>query len=139
MAEVERRAQVERGLLDTSVIIDLPSIPRDHLPALIAISAVTLAELAAGPHAAVDAAERAARQQRLQWAEATFDPLPFDVGAARTYGMLYTATRTAGRHPRRRLADLLIAAVAGASGLPVVTRNPADFSGLEDVVDVIGV
>jgi predicted nucleic acid-binding protein len=78
----------ERGLLDTSVVIDLDRIERGQLPGELAISAVTLAELAAGPHAADDVDERARRQDRLQRVEATFDPLPFDAAAARVRAYL---------------------------------------------------
>src|SRR5437879_2029420 len=67
-----------RGLIDTSVVIDLERVDAALLPAELTVSAVTLAELAAGPHAAGDAAERARRQDRLQRAEAIFDPVPFD-------------------------------------------------------------
>lgn len=125
-----------RGLLDTSVVIDLDILVREELPAEWVISALTLAELAQGPHATEDPAERAVRQQRLQWAEATFDPLPFDAEAARVYGVLYAALRASGRRARGRVVDLQIAAVAVANGLPVVTRNPADFAGLTGVADV---
>jgi hypothetical protein len=92
----------ERGLLDTSAVIDLLAIDPSQLPAESAISTLTLAELAAGPHATNDAAERARRQQRLQWAEATFDPLPFDLGAARAFSLVFAATRRSGRRSRRR-------------------------------------
>lgn len=128
-----------RGLLDTSVVIDLPKVPVERLPDELAISTITLAELAAGPHASGVPAERAARQQRLQWAEATFDPLPFDADAARSYGQVYALVRAAGRQPRRRFADLQIASVAVANGLPLLTRNPADFSGLESILTVVGI
>ena len=67
----------DRGLIDTSVYIDLAKIPTSALPASISISAITLAELAAGPHAAVTADERARRQVRLQDAEADFTAIPF--------------------------------------------------------------
>ncbi|MGE3589194.1 MAG: VapC toxin family PIN domain ribonuclease, partial [Ilumatobacteraceae bacterium] len=76
----QRRAQ---GLLDTSVIIDLERLDPTLLPVESAVSAITMAELAAGPHATHDADERARRQDRLQRAEAVFDPLPFDAEAAR--------------------------------------------------------
>ena len=128
-----------QGLLDTSVVIDLDVLLADVLPEQVAVSAVTLAELAAGPAAADEPAERARRQDRLQRAEATFDPLPFDVEAARAYGRIYAAVRASGRAPRRRLADLLIAAVALANDLPVVTRNGADFAGLDGLVEVLEV
>ncbi len=132
-------ADVSRGLLDTSVIVDHPSIDAARLPAESAISAVTLAELAAGPHATRDHQERARRQDRLQWAAATFDPLPFDAEAARVYGRVFAAVRATGRSHRARLADLLIASTAAANGLPVYTRNPADFRGLDEIVEVVGV
>src|SRR5262245_31784032 len=110
------------------------------LPAEIAISAMTLAELAAGPHATSDPAERARRQDRLQRTEATFDPLPVDAAVARAYGRVYAAVAAAGRKGRgRRTIDLLIAATAVAAGLPLYTRNPDDFSGLSAVVDIMDV
>jgi predicted nucleic acid-binding protein len=125
-----------RGLLDTSVVIDHDVIQPALLPDESAISAVTLAELAAGPHATGDEQERARRQDRLQWAAATWDPLPFDAQAARAYGLVFTAAKSAGRTGRARLADLLIAATAAANGLPLYTRNPSDFAGLEAIVKV---
>lgn len=131
--------RVDVGLLDTSVVIDLEKIPIDVLPARLAISSITLGELAAGPSAAQNGDERARRQDRLQRVEATFDPLPFGVEAARAYGRVYASVVGRGRTPRRRLADLLIASVAVAEGLPVVTRNPADFAGLDELVAIITV
>lgn len=128
-----------RGLLDTSVVIDLDTIAAETLPEHVAVSAVTLAELAAGPAAAADPAERARRQDRLQRAEAAFDPLPFDVEAARAYGRIYAAVRAHVRNPRRRLVDLFIASVALANDLPVVTRNGEDFVGLDELVEIIEV
>ena len=78
-----------RGLLDTSVIIDLDQLEPDVLPLEVAVSALTMAELAAGPHATTDPVERARRQDRLQRAEAAFDPLPFDGEASRADGRIY--------------------------------------------------
>ncbi len=135
MAETARPHQ---GLLDTSVVIDLDQLEPSKLPVEVAVSALTMAELAAGPHAASDADERGRRQDRLQRAEAAFDPLPFDSEAARAYGRVYAAVTAAGRKARgARAVDLLIAATACASGLPLYTRNGADFEGLEDLVDVV--
>lgn len=128
----------ERGLIDTSIVIALESIDPARLPTELAVSAVTLAELAAGPHATDDPEERARRQDRLQRAQALFDPLPFDGDAARAYGRIYAGVRTARRKARgRRLADLLIAATALAAGLPVYTRNPGDFAGLQKLVEIV--
>jgi predicted nucleic acid-binding protein len=129
-------AEPTRGLLDTSVVIDLGLVDLELLPDESAISAVTLAELAAGPHATQDAQERARRQDRLQWAAATWDALPFDMDAARMYGRAFAAVRSAGRTSRSRLADLLIASTAAANGLHLYTKNPADLVGLEQLVTV---
>ncbi len=128
-----------RGLLDTNVIIDLPLVDVEHLPVDAAISTVTLAELSAGPLATDDPVERALRQLRLQRAEAAFAPLPFDTECARRYASVFAAVTAAGRRPRRRSADLLIASVALAHGLPLFTANPGDFAGLEDLVAVVPV
>lgn len=125
-----------RGLLDTSVVIDLATIDPSLLPDETCIAAVTLAELAAGPHAAQDVEERARRQDRLQWAAATWDPLPFDADVARMYGRVFAAVRTSGRATRPRLADLFIAATAAAHALPLYTRNVSDFAGLDELVVV---
>ena len=129
-----------RGLIDTSVLIDLSVIDLASLPDELALSAITMAELAAGPHATADPQERARRQDRLQRAEATFDPLPFDAAAARAYGRVYAAVATAGRKARGpRAVDLLIAATALAAGLPIVTRNPSDFRALDGLLPVLAV
>lgn len=129
-----------RGLLDTSVIIDLDRLDPGELPVEAAVSAVTMAELAAGPHETPDAAERARRQDRLQRAEAVFDPLPFDADASRAYGRVYAAVVGAGRKARGASAvDLLIAATACSAGLPLHTRNPDDFRALHGLVEIIAV
>jgi predicted nucleic acid-binding protein len=128
-----------RGLLDTSVVIDLDRIDARVLPEETAIAAITLAELAAGPHATGDPEERGRRQDRLHWAATTWDPLPFDADAARAYGLVFAASAASGRRGRRRLADLLIASTAVANGLALYTRNPDDFAALSGVVEVIAV
>jgi len=114
-------------LIDTSVLIDLDRLDPDVLPSELAVSAVTMAELAAGPHASEDLTERARRQDRLQRTEVMFDPLPFDADAARAYGRIYAAVTAAGRKARGpRVVDLLIAATALANDLPLYTRNRDD-------------
>jgi predicted nucleic acid-binding protein len=129
-----------RGLIDTSVVIDLERIDPATLPHELAVSALTMAELAAGPHATSDPAERARRQDRLQRAEATFEPLPVDGDVARAYGRVYAAVASAGRKARgRRAVDLYIAATAVAANLPLDTRNPQDFPGLSGLLDVVAV
>lgn len=129
-----------RGLLDTSVVVDLALLDPALLPAEGAVSTITLAELAAGPHATSDPQERALRQAVLQSVEATVAALPFDSAAARAFGRLYAAVVSGGRKPRgRRSVDLLIAASALANGLPLYTRNPADFAGLEHLIHIVSV
>jgi len=137
VAEQRRR---DRGLIDTSVLIGLERLATGALPVELAIASISLAELAAGPHATDDHAERARRQDRLQRAEATFDPLPFDTACARAYGHVYAHTRASGRKARgRRAIHLLIAATAHASQLPLFTTNPSDFTGLDTLIEIIAV
>jgi predicted nucleic acid-binding protein len=132
----ERRHQ--RGLLDTSVVIALSSIEASQLPEEGAISAITFAELSAGPHATEELDERARRQDRLQRVETTFDPIPFDGAAARAYGRVYASVVAAGGKARgRRALDLLIAASALALELPLYTCNPADFASLGDLLEIV--
>jgi predicted nucleic acid-binding protein len=128
-----------RGLGDTNILILLERLPTDQLPAELAVSTVSLAELSAGVHTAADALERARRTVRVQRVEATFSPLPFDVEAARYYGIIAAEVISAGRKPRGRVADLMIASIAAANRLPLFTTNPADFYGLEPVVSVVPV
>lgn len=132
--------RVDRGVLDTSVVIDLETLDSKVLPLEVAVTALTMAELAAGPHAATNSVERARRQDRLQRSEAAFSPLPFDADAARAYGRIYAAVTAAGRKARgARAVDLMIAAVACSVDLPLYTRNPNDFLSLEGLVEVIAV
>ena len=135
VAEERPRA---RGLLDTSVVVDLEELEASQLPMEIAVSAITMAELAAGPHATKDPDERGRRQDRLQRAEAAFDPLPFDGDAARACGRVFAAVMAAGRKARgARAVDLLVAATALAAELPLYTRNEGDFRGLADLIEVV--
>jgi predicted nucleic acid-binding protein len=127
-----------RGLLDTSVVIDIEMLDPSQLPVEVAVSALTMAELAAGPHATTDPEERGRRQDRLQRAEATFDPLPFDTDAARAYGRIFSAVKATGGKARgARAVDLLIVATALAAGLPLYTRNGDDFLALDGLVEVV--
>lgn len=128
MSETERPP---RGVLDTSAVIllgrlgDAASLPAEPL-----ITAVTLAELSVGPLVAVDEDERAARQARLQQAEADFAPLPFDADAARAFGRVAASLRSGGRKVQARAYDAIIAAIALAHELPLYTANPDDFAGI---------
>ena len=128
------------GLLDTSVVVDWhdPAVLA-ALPAQVAISAITAAELAAGPLLAATPTEAAKRQARLQEVESKLEPIPFDAMAVRSYGLVTAAVVREGRKPRSRFADLLIAATAHAHGLDLYSRNAADFLGLEKLVRVVAV
>ena len=86
------------------------------------------------------ASERARRQQRIQWAEASFEALPFDDACARAYGGVFEAVANSGRKPRGgRAVDLLIAATAVAHGLPLYTYNVRDLAGLDALLEVVDV
>jgi predicted nucleic acid-binding protein len=125
-------------MLDTSVVIDWhdPSVFR-ALPDEVAISGITAAELAAGPHLASTPREAAKRQARLQEVESKLEPIPFDGAAARSYGLVVAAVLGEGRQTRGRFADLLIAASAHANGLDLYTRNGEDFRGIDHLVHVV--
>ncbi|WP_327635166.1 type II toxin-antitoxin system VapC family toxin [Kribbella sp. NBC_00482] len=141
-------AEYQQGLLDTNIMILRKWVDPAELPSEIAISAITLAELSAGPHEVRgndvqddydEHAERARRMDVLQRAENEFDPIPFDAEAARIYGRVCAAVVSAGRKPRRRVADLMIAAIAIAEDIPLFTTNPDDFKGLDGLLTVVPV
>jgi predicted nucleic acid-binding protein len=136
-----------QGLVDTNILLLRRWVDPAELPDEMAISAITLAELSAGPHQVRpnseqdlydEHEERARRTEALQRAESEFDPVPFDAEAARIYGRV-TAAVAAGRKPRRRIADLMIAATAISEDLPLYTTNPGDYAGLEKLVRVVPV
>jgi predicted nucleic acid-binding protein len=128
----------DRGVLDTSVIIDITEIDVDMLPRASSIASLTLAELTSGPLSTNDQGERAERSERLQWAESTFEAIPFDVAAARAYGRVYAASLAAKQEPRgARAVDLLIAATALSRGLPLYTRNPTDFRVVAKLLEIV--
>lgn len=133
-------SELTSGLLDTSVVIDWhdPKVVA-ALPDQMAISAITAAELAAGPLLASTAIEAAKRQARLQEVESQLEPIPFDAAAGRSYGLIVAAVVREGRKPRSRFADLLIAATAHANRLDLYSRNAQDFAGLEGLLRVIAV
>ncbi len=122
------------GILDTSTVILIERVEVTDLPAEPVITAVTLAELSVGPLVATDPRERAARQVRLQQVEASFEPLPFDAGAARAFGPVAASLRRSGRKTSARAFDAMIAAIAIANDLPVYTCNPKDFTGIDGLV-----
>lgn len=110
-----------RGLIDTSAVIDIERIAPEALPEELAVSTATMTELAAGPHATADPDERSRRQERLQRAEATFDPISLGVDGARATG--------AGSADRGAIA----------AELPLYTQNPSDFGELENLLEVVAI
>jgi toxin FitB len=131
--------RAQRGMLDTSAVIDLPALDPARLPVEAAIPAIVLAELAQGVAMTKSAEQVMIRSQRLADIEAAFAAIPFDREAARRYGTLVALTIAASRNPRPRRIDLMIAATAAAHGLPLFTRNPDDFRGLDAAVTIIAV
>jgi predicted nucleic acid-binding protein len=121
-----------RALLDTSVLISgqIPAEPE------VAISVVSLAELHFGLVVGEEA-RRAQRLGRLGMIEARFpDPLAVDDRVAREWGRLRAAVAQRGGKPRRREADLAIAATANVHGAALLTHKIKDFKVVEDLVDV---
>lgn len=123
-----------RALLDTSVVI---AANIDPLDGDLAISAVTLAELHFGVLVARKRTVRAERLRRLLLLQRTFDALPLDEAVAASYGQIAAAVVDAGRQPRSRSMDLLIAATAHANSATLYTRNADDFRGLDSLIDIV--
>lgn len=119
------------GLIDTNIAILLPRLRDDELlPNPAKVSVVTLAELSVGPLVATDEDERGRRAAVLRMVEAEFDLLPFDEVAARTFGAVSAALRSAGRKTSARSFDAMIAATALVHDLPLFTANPVDFEAI---------
>ncbi|MGB9225063.1 type II toxin-antitoxin system VapC family toxin [Mycobacterium sp.] len=125
-----------KAVLDTSVVIATDVRP---LEGDLAISAVTLAELYFGVLVANQQKVRAERLRRLLALQRTFNALPVDDAVAASYGQVAAAVVGAGRQPRARSMDLLIAATAHAHSARLYTRNADDFDGLLDLVEVVPV
>lgn len=125
-----------RALLDTSVVIATDIAP---LEGELAISAATLSELHFGVLVAPDPAVRAERLRRLSVLQRSFDALPIDEAVAASYGRLAAAVVAAGRQPRARTMDLLIAATAHAHDARLYTRNADVLHGVRDLVEVVSV
>ena len=131
---------LDDGLLDTSVIIALESIPVSALPKTPSPPPRPSQIWPPGPHAAAVPRERASRHDRLQRVEGLSDPLLVDASSARAFGVVYAAVSAAGRKARgRRMVDLLIASTALALELPLYTMNPDDFVGLEPLMKLVTV
>jgi predicted nucleic acid-binding protein len=124
---------VERVVLDTSVLIAATPVPERFEAA---ISSVSIAELHFGLLVADDDS-RPTRAARLGWIESHFTPLPVDDLVAREWGRLQAAVAARGGQPRRRAADLAIAATANVHHAKLLTHNLRDFTIIKDLVDAL--
>jgi predicted nucleic acid-binding protein len=121
-----------RGLLDTSVFIATESgreLDEARIPAEVATSVVTLAELQLGVLAATHTDVRAQRLATLETL-ADMEIIPIDEDAARAWARLRVHLAETGR--RVRINDLWIAAIGAGRGLPVVTQDD-DFDPVDGV------
>lgn len=130
-----------RALLDSSLVIvlfherrvfDLSSFSD------LAISSLTYAELRLGVSMARTANIARGRASALEQAQAIFgEGLPFDDAAAQRYGMITTRASHRGGDPKAHRTDRMIAAIAAARGRVLLTLNPADLRGLDEIVRVL--
>lgn len=123
-------------VLDTSVLIDLDVVDMgDYAEAETVVSAISVGELAFG----VDLGPAPeARAVKLRSVIERYEILRFGVEEAKLYGAMATLVRASGRNPRPRRLDLQVAATAAAARFPLLTCNPQDFTGVERLVDVVG-
>lgn len=129
-------------LLDTNIVSELMKAVPD--PGVVAwvnehdgdtmLSAMVLAELAAGIEALEDGKRKASLYREIGFVQEDYREriLPFDEAAAWEWARYVRLVKDAGFSPP--LLDSQIAATARAWGLTVVTRNEADFP-LMDVVN----
>lgn len=125
------------GLLDTSVVIDVPK-DLETYAIDVGVSAVTVGELAFGLYTP-DPIAAAERERRYREVLASYTPIPYDGAVAHWFGAIAAAVQRAGRNPRARASDLMIAATARHVGAVLLTRNPDDFRGVEGIVEVIAI
>ncbi len=122
---------MSRAIADTSVFIaqETGRELRD-LPAEIAVSVITAAELELGVLRAVDPDARAVRLATLSRIQSTYALLPIDPQVASCFARIAAAERSRGRRLRRH--DTWIAATAMRHGAAVLTQD-SDFSSFEEV------
>ena len=123
-----------RTILDTSVLIGSGVAAVDGE---LGISTISVAELHYGVLVAADRGVRAERLRRLTEVRARFAPLPVDDRVASSYGLLASVVAAAGRSPRPRSMDLLVAATAHAHGARLCTRNASDLAGLHGEIEIV--
>ena len=123
-----------RGVLDTSVVVDIESVDGQQLPPSMAISAITLAELTAGPHAA-----------RSRLARTTAGRATASGGHVQLcrWTKPSRAPTSAYMPPRGLVASLAVAAHSTCSSLRLRTdlpvHQPERLRGLENLLEVVQV
>jgi len=122
-----------KAILDTSVLIENPDVPGVSQAA---ISTVSLAELYFGALTTADPDERGRRISQLGFIESHFQAIPLDEEVGRALGQLQATVLERGANPRKRTADLAIAATAVVQDAVLLTRNYKDFKLVADLVDV---
>jgi tRNA(fMet)-specific endonuclease VapC len=95
---------------------------RDHAPDELGVTIITVAELWFGAH---KSARPAVARREMDGFLEPFEVLPFDREAAEAYARSRLALERIGRPIGER--DLLIASIALARGLVVVTHNVPEF------------
>jgi predicted nucleic acid-binding protein len=127
---------LSRAIADTSVFV-AQETGRElgDLPAEIAVSVITAAELELGVLRATDPAIRATRLSTLSRVQSTYPLLPIDPEVASCFARIAAVERGRGRRLRRH--DTWIAATAMRHGAAVLTQD-ADFSSFEEI-DVLRV
>lgn len=123
---------------DTSVWIIPPTAGMSGYGDEVAVSMVTIAELQYGSTVS-DQVEALARRRRIRAILDHHLVLPLDVPTTELYGALAGMVRDAGRNPRPRRFDLLIAATAARHDMTLLTRDRDGFVGLERAVRVVQV
>lgn len=129
------------ALLDTSTVIGLFQEQRRFtLESFdrVALCSLTYAELRLGVSVAPSAVVARQRMTALEEAQSVFGAgIAFDDEAARLYGRITARAGERGGDPKAHRTDRMIAAVAAAHDLTLVTLNPADLRGLDGLVRVV--
>jgi predicted nucleic acid-binding protein len=127
-------AEKSIGLLDTSVFIAKESgraLAAQRLPALSAVSAITIGELRWGVLMAADDVTRSRRLDTLS-AASQLDPVPVDERVAAAWALLRQRLKTMGA--KMEINDSWIAATAVAHGWPVITQDDGYPTNVPDLV-----
>ena len=127
-----------RAILDTSVLLADTNSRPDLTGIEGRVSSVTYGEMNFGVAVARTPEGSASRLARMQRIIAVYGSgVPFDDLVAASFGYLFGVSYMAGKRSRARVADLMIAATAHHLGVPLITRNPADFEAIGGHVQIV--